>query len=138
MDGPLALGHGESILFVDDDSAVCRMAEEVLRRAGYLPHSFTSPLDALEKIKTDPQAFQVVVTDVSMPMMSGISLAQEVKRIAAGTPVILMSGFAGALSMEKLHGLGADLSLTKPLAARTLSEVVKAAIDLKSNSRSPT
>ena len=98
---PAAPGHGEHVLYLDDDEAITAVVEHVLRRAGYRVSCFQDALEALAAVRADPQAFDFVVTDFNMPRCSGLDVAQEVALIRPGMPVVISSGY---ISDELLAG----------------------------------
>ena len=119
---PLApQGNRERVLVVDDEEPLVRIATETLEELNYRPVGFTSSPAALEAFRADPSAFDVVITDERMPGMSGSNLIREVRRIRAGIPTMLMSGFIGGTVSSGAREAGADEVLQKPLSARELA-----------------
>ena len=86
-------GQGERVAYVDDDEVVLLMVERLLERAGYDVTAFARPEGLLEALEHDADCFDLLVTDYSMPGMSGIDLARAVRRLRPGLPVIVSSGF---------------------------------------------
>lgn len=131
-------GGGELVLFVDDERSICRVAELLLHRIGYKARTFELPADALAEFKQNPQRYAAVMTDLTMPGMTGITLAQEIKKTAPQMPVILTTGFSGKLSNEGLEAYGADALLAKPFnlpeLANCLSAVLGKAVGKMENS----
>jgi CheY-like chemotaxis protein len=80
------------ILYVDDDDSLLFLARRLLRRAGFDVVTSRNPDDALSQFRADPQRFDLVVTDVNMPGMSGIEMARELRALRSDLPVVLMSG----------------------------------------------
>ena len=92
---PLAIahrGHGESVLYIDDDDVMVVMVERLLERLGYVVTCLHDPVHAIEVVRVAPQAFDVVVTDLNMPELSGLDVARSLHRIRADLPVIISSG----------------------------------------------
>jgi PAS domain S-box-containing protein len=92
---PLAIarrGHGERVLYIDDDEVMVVMVERLLERLGYAVTCRHDPATALELVRAAPQAFDVVVTDLNMPELSGLDVARSLQRIRADLPVIISSG----------------------------------------------
>ena len=120
------VGHGqrggtETILLVEDEPAVRLFAERALQECGYRVLSFGDPMAALDAATGDPGAFDALVTDVVMPVMSGPVLAERIAAIRPGLPVLFMSGYeAGSLPA------GAPRPLAKPFSAFDLADVVGA------------
>jgi PAS domain S-box-containing protein len=90
--GSIPRGHGERVLYVDDDEVMALMVERLLTRHGYTVRSVCDPAEALAALRADPQAFDVVVTDYHMPGMSGMEFARAMLGIGAVMPRVLVSG----------------------------------------------
>jgi PAS domain S-box-containing protein len=121
-EAPLAPhGNRERVLVVDDEEPLVRIATETLEELNYRPVGFTSSPAALEAFRADPSAFDVVITDERMPGLSGSNLIRELRRIRAGIPTMLMSGFIGGTVSSGTRAAGADEILQKPLSARELA-----------------
>ena len=116
-------GEGR-VLFVDDEPAVVRMGEKLLGRLGYVVTTETSSPEALRRFRADPAAFDLVVTDQTMPEMTGEVLAQELRRIRDDIPVIVCTGFSKTFSRERARELGIDGYVMKPSLATDLGQVV--------------
>ncbi len=116
----VARGHGERIMYVDDEEAIVFVIVKMLRRIGYECEGYTSPLDALQAFRTTPYAFDAVVTDFSMPMMAGTLLARELERIRPSIPVIVSSGYTTE-EIETGTGTGVGAVLPKPVSIVELS-----------------
>src|SRR6185503_4764753 len=99
-------GSGETILLVDDEEPLVRLGEEALAELGYEPTGFTSAAAALEAFRAAPERFDIVLSDESMPDMTGSELAAEVRRLRPGTPVLLMSGFVTPALNARAQALG--------------------------------
>jgi CheY-like chemotaxis protein len=92
---PLAVahrGHGERVLYVDDDDVMGVMVERLLQRLGYAVTCLHDPARAVEVVSAAPHAFDIVVTDLNMPDLSGLDVARALQRIRADLPVIISSG----------------------------------------------
>ena len=92
---PLAIAHrgrGENLLYIDDDEVMIIMVERLLQRLGYVVTCLHDPMQAIEAVRAAPQAFDVVVTDLNMPELSGLDVARALHRIRADLPVIISSG----------------------------------------------
>ena len=101
-------GRGERILFLDDEEALGRLAHRLLERLGYRITSFTRWADALRVFQSDPAAFDLVLTDFSMPGVNGIEFAKKVLELRPGLPVILTTGYIDAddLALARRTGIG--------------------------------
>ncbi|MDB6093632.1 MAG: multi-sensor hybrid histidine kinase [Verrucomicrobia bacterium] len=116
----LMMGHGEKILVVDDEDLLLQVLVTAVTALGYAVESTPSPAAALAKIREDPPQFALVLTDQTMPGMSGLLLAGEIRKIRADLPVILMTGYSLALPPERVEAAGIRRLLLKPATLETL------------------
>ena len=116
-------GRGR-ILFVDDERMLCDMAEEMLRNLGYSPVACTDPLEALSRFQRDPSAFDLAVTDMTMPRMTGDSLARHFHALRPDLPVILCTGFSESLDEDRGRQLGLARVVRKPFAWADMSRIL--------------
>jgi len=122
------LGQGERILFVDDEEALAEMGRQMLERLGYQVTASASSLEALEIFKARPEEFDLVITDQTMPKLTGTRLAQEAVRIRPGIPIILCTGFSEQVSAEKAQTMGIRRFIMKPLEVREVAEAIRVAL----------
>ncbi|MBN1103017.1 MAG: response regulator [Deltaproteobacteria bacterium] len=127
-------GGSERILFVDDEEMIAEIGRGVLERLGYQVTSIISPLEALEAFKARPEGFDLMITDQTMPHMTGMFLAQEVMRVRPDIPVVLSTGYSELLTEAKLRGAGIRGLVIKPFVARELAVAVRKALDEKKGS----
>ena len=113
-------GHEERILLVDDEPALVRVWAAMLEQLGYRVRTSTNSLEALEAFRDNPRAFDLVITDQTMPDLTGEVLAQELLRLRPDLPVILCSGYSHTLNEEQERGVGVRAVLMKPVARRDL------------------
>ena len=125
---PLPTGD-ERILVVDDEAPIIQLEEALLKKLGYEVSSRTGSIDALEKFKMDPYAFDLVLTDMSMPNMTGEKLAREMIAIRPDIPVILCTGFSERLDEKKAEDIGVKDFLMKPIVNRDIAETVRKVLD---------
>jgi PAS domain S-box-containing protein len=125
---PLCTGTG-SILFVDDEEALVEVVGRMLESLGYNAVTRTSGVDALELFKTQPDRFDLVITDYTMPHMTGGELTKKLVRIRPDIPVILCSGFNETINEDTAKDAGAAMLLTKPLNLHGLANAVRTAVD---------
>jgi len=118
-------GGSECILLVDDEAVLAHMEQERLERLGYSVVVRTSGLEALEDFRAAPQRFDVVITDQTMPHMTGGDLAIAVRRIRPDVPIILCTGFSYSMTAEQAQALGIDAFLMKPLVTRDLALTIR-------------
>jgi len=120
-------GCGERILVVDDEPVLAALGDRLLRRLGYDPLVLTDAAEALMRLRE--HEFALVVTDLTMPIMSGIDLARGIWRVRPGTPVILTTGFSATLDKKTALDLGFSDLLIKPYNLQTLGQAVHRAIN---------
>ena len=123
VDGPLQRGS-ERLLFVDDEPAIMEMGTSILKRLGYKVTSQTDSVKALEVFRSSPDEFDLVITDYTMPKLTGLDFAREVLRIRPDIPVLLCTGFSEKLTPDSLKAPGMGL-LMKPYNMRQISEAVR-------------
>ena len=123
-DTPVPHGHGEHILFVDDEATLANLGQRMLERLGYVVTPKTSALEALAAMRAQPEAFALVITDLTMPVMDGAQLGGELLQLQPRLRVILTTGYSGVMTAEKVLKLGFQAILNKPSTARTLGETV--------------
>jgi len=123
LDDTLMQGSGR-VLFVDDEGPLVVIGQQVLEGLGYevVPH--TSGVEALAAFRAAPHRFDVVVTDQTMPHLTGEELARKMLRIRPDLPIILCTGFSYTMTAEKARALGIRKFLMKPVLARDLALVL--------------
>jgi len=114
------------VLFVDDESMLVALADEALVRMGFDVVALEDPVEALDRFREDPMGFDVVVTDMTMPRMSGLKLAESVRALNAGVPVILCTGFSNELVGRRHEEMGVSAVLFKPVPMKELAEAIHA------------
>ena len=117
-------GHGERILFVDDETIVGKSAEEYLKRLGYVVTRCEQSEDALERFRRAPHDFDLIITDWAMPGKSGTELLSEIQSIRKDMPMLLTSGYVGALVEKTATTMGIGEVLVKPVNPELLAQVV--------------
>jgi CheY-like chemotaxis protein len=130
VEEPLPKGT-ERILFVDDEEILVEMGKDVLEWLGYEVSATTSSLQALELFSTHPDRFDVVITDYTMPHMTGADLVKEMMRIRPDIPVILCTGFSERISEAKASDMGIRAFAMKPLNMRDIAETIRRVLDKK-------
>jgi PAS domain S-box-containing protein len=121
---PLTMGN-ERILFIDDEPVLANLAEKMLGSRGYSVVSSTNSIEALELFREDPHKFDVVITDMTMPGMTGDQLAQKIIAIRHDIPVILCTGYNEHISEQRAKEIGIREFILKPLDMRTLTETIR-------------
>ncbi|HWF59078.1 MAG TPA: PAS domain S-box protein [Nitrospira sp.] len=125
---PLSHGH-ECILFVDDEDSVIRLGSEMLESLGYYPVVCRTAAEALEVFQAEPKRFDLLITDRTMPGMSGNRLARECRRLRPDLPVILCSGSNGVTGQDDAISQGATECLLKPLMLLELAYAIRRALN---------
>ena len=123
------VGGEERILFVDDEEVLVDLGKNMLSGLGYRVEGRTSSLEALELFRTEPERFDLVITDMTMPNMTGLELAQELMRIRPNLPVILCTGFSELVTAERAKSLGLKEFIMKPVVLRQLAGAVRRSFD---------
>ncbi len=121
---PIPRGQGERILFVDDEEALASLGRQLLDRLGYQVTMTTSVLEAVAIVQAQAKPFDLVITDLAMPIMDGVKFGGQLLQMQPNLPIILTTGFSGLMNAEKIRGLGFRELLTKPVTARVLGETV--------------
>lgn len=127
------IGSG-NILLVDDEKDVLDLQKEILERAGYTVTARYNSLDALEAFQGSPWRYHLVITDQTMPHMTGIELSKEIQRIRPDIPIVLSSGYSKTIEENRSDMSGIKACLMKPLLRNELVEVVR---DLLDKTRTP-
>jgi CheY-like chemotaxis protein len=117
-------GHGERILFVDDESIVARSTEEFLKRLGYVVTRCEQSADALARFRRAPREFDLIITDWAMPGMSGTELVSAIHEVRPDIPMLLMSGFVDSTVQLAAKSLGIGEILIKPVNPELLAQAV--------------
>lgn len=124
-----APGGGERIAIVDDDESIAQLNLMALEQAGYRGSMFADAAGCLAALRADPRAFDLVLTDQTMPGMTGIELARELRGLGNAVPILLISGYTRLLNAEELGQIGRCAFLSKPFS---LEALLKTARDLLS------
>ena len=117
-------GRGERLLYVDDEAALVRLTMRVLHRFGYEVTGYTDPLQALDAFRSHPSDFDAVITDLSMPGISGFELARLVLEIKPDAVVVMTTGFVRAQDQERAFAMGIRALILKPDSVEELSDVL--------------
>jgi len=126
----LALPRGsETILLVDDEEYVLDMTRELLESLGYQVATRTSGVEAFRAFQANPQRFDLVVTDQTMPKLTGIDLATNIQALREDLPVILCSGFSAGMAQRKLGTTSIQTILNKPVLKHELAAAVRYTLD---------
>jgi CheY-like chemotaxis protein len=125
---PPAMGN-ERILLVDDELPIVESMRKILEFHGYHVTATTSSSEALEIFRRAPGDFDLVITDQTMPYMTGDHLVLELRRIRTDIPIVLCTGFSSMIDDGKARALGIDAFLMKPVLRREISETIRKVLD---------
>ena len=112
-------------MFIDDEPALAHLGQEMLTRLSYDVVASTSSLEALDIFCTAPQQFDLVITNQTMPQLTGETLSRELRHIRPDIPIILCTGFSHTMTADKASALGIDAFLMKPLTTRDLAAAIR-------------
>ncbi|HOW64172.1 MAG TPA: PAS domain S-box protein [Candidatus Paceibacterota bacterium] len=122
-------GSGQHVLVIDDEASLVLMGRKMLLRLGYRVTSCTSSIEALDLFRTRPQSFDLIITDQTMPRLTGCELIGKIREIEPHTPVVLMTGFHAGVTSEKLAALGIHHLMMKPYTMETLARMTHQALE---------
>lgn len=122
-------GRGR-ILFVDDEEPIVRLGEKMLGKLGYTVEGATNGEDALRAFRRDPQGFDLVITDQTMPGMTGENLVIAIRKLRGDIPAILCTGYSPNLGEDEARAIGIETFLMKPLEGGELGWAVARALSL--------
>ena len=115
----------ETVLFVDDEESIAEMTLQILKRLGYKVETKLSPVEALALFQSKPHAFDLVITDMTMPQMTGAKLSEKLKEVRSDIPVILCTGHSALIDEEKAKEMGIDAFVTKPIMMREFAKTIR-------------
>ncbi|MCD4719137.1 MAG: response regulator [Desulfobacula sp.] len=128
IEEPIPLGNNETILFIDDESFQTEAAEQLLPRLGYRVVTSNDSIKALNLFLNEKENFDLVITDMTMPKMTGKTLAKKILEIEPDIPVILCSGYSDDIHPDILKDIGIKEYLMKPIGMKDLAHAVKNAL----------
>lgn len=120
----IAAGNGERVLVVDDEEVIVSVTTQLLERMGYKPIPFHTGDEALRVFKKNPDAFDLVITDQTMPGLCGVDLCAEILKLRPSIPVILCTGFSPGLKQDQISKIGIGCVLSKPYTLEELCEAI--------------
>ena len=126
-----AMGGKESLLVIDDEPDITRMMEKYLTLFGYTVRVFAQSPEALEEFRAHPSEYDLVITDMTMPEMTGIELTQKILEIDPHKPVILCTGHSDEIDRDRATALGIRAYFEKPLAIDELLVTLRELLDAK-------
>jgi len=126
---PLPMGY-ERILLVDDEQPLVEIGKQMLERLGYKVDTRTSSIEALNLFKADPSRFDLVITDIVMPNMTGDKLADKLMGIRPDIPIVLCTGYSEKFTHKHASEKGIEAFLMKPLVMQDLASTVRQALSI--------
>ena len=123
----------QCILFVDDEPALVDMGQQRLSRLGYQVEGYTSSVKALSQFQANPSRYDLVITDMTMPIISGDRLARRLIEIRPDIPIILCTGYSRQISNERASACGIRSLLMKPITIKAMAETVKQVLSHKNS-----
>jgi len=119
----------ERVLFVDDEELLAEMGRDMLEDLGYQMTVTTSSSEALALFRTDPGRFDLVITDVTMPEITGVELAREMRAVRADIPIIMCTGFSHLVDADAAKTAGVMAFTMKPLTKQEIAKTIRTVLD---------
>jgi len=119
----------ETILFVDDEISIVKMVKRMFEHLGYNVETATTPQDALERFSLNPDHFDLIITDMTMPQMTGVKLSEKLMDIREDIPIIICTGHSALVDEEKAKDLGLAAYVTKPIDMQETAQTIRKVLD---------
>ncbi|HLP07025.1 MAG TPA: response regulator [Opitutaceae bacterium] len=126
---PAHHSRGERILHVDDEPTVTLAVQRVLQKLGYEVETFNNSVAALDRLRTAPGEFDLVLTDLMMPIVDGLEIAEAARILRPELPVVLLSAYTGAHSIAAMHASGVREIIAKPANVATIAASLRRALE---------
>lgn len=123
------LGGNERVLLIDDEKAVVKLEKQMLERLGYQVTAETSSSEVLNIFSSNPEAFDLVISDMAMPNMTGDQLARELLAVRPDIPIVICTGFSEKIDGERAHEIGVKGFLMKPVVKSEMAKMVRKVLD---------
>ena len=122
------------ILFVDDEESLVDLGKQFLECLGYRAVCVASPIEALEIFSRQPDSFNLVITDMAMPKMTGTGLARKILEIRPNMPIILTTGFGEQIAIgNRFTEIGIKVQLLKPVGLKDFAAAIRELLDRNSD-----
>ncbi len=122
-------GGNERILLVDDEKMIIKMEERILTRLGYKITGLTDSVKTLKIFKQNPEKYDLVITDMTMPNMTGTLLANEIKKIRPDIPIIICTGFSDQINKNTSQEFNIDCFIMKPIILNDIALAIRNVLD---------
>jgi CheY-like chemotaxis protein len=119
----------ESILLIDDEPFIIDVQQEIFERHGYTVRSFESSIDALNEFSARPDSYDIVMCDMTMPVMTGLALADKIRKIKSDIKIIICTGFSQLINADTYQNQGVDGFLMKPFKKQESLELIRDILD---------
>jgi PAS domain S-box-containing protein len=119
----------ETILFVDDEISIVKMVQRMFERLGYKVETATTPQDALERFSLNPDHFDLVITDMTMPQMTGVKLSKKLMAIREDIPIIICTGHSTLVDEERAKDLGLAAYVMKPIDLQQTAQTIRKVLE---------
>lgn len=119
----------ERILLIDDETSITRLVTQMLERLGYTVTAFNRSTDALKTFEADPHAFDLVITDMAMPVMTGDRLSREMLQLRPDLPIIMCTGFSSRISEKEAKAMGIKGYMMKPPVRSEITRLIRSVLD---------
>ena len=124
-------GGSERILVVDDEPPILKITQHILGALGYQVTTMGDSQEALARFQDDPDAFDLILTDLTMPKMAGDQMAEAMLSIRPDIPIILTTGYSHKLDEKKVTAMGIRSLVIKPVSRQTVATEVRRLLDMK-------
>ena len=125
-----SIPHGkDTILFVDDEESLVDMAKMMLINLGYTVEGCTNPIDALSLFEKNPDRFDLVISDMTMPKMSGVKLSEQLRGLRPDVPIIICTGHSSQIDEEKAIEIGISAYAMKPVTMSEIAKLIRTVLD---------
>jgi PAS domain S-box-containing protein len=121
----------ETILFVDDEISIIKMVQRMFEHLGYKVETATMPQEALDRFSLNPDHFDLVITDMTMPQMTGVQLSEKLMDIRPDIPIIICTGYSELVDEEKAKELGLAAYVMKPIDMQETAQAIRKILDKK-------
>jgi len=119
----------ETILFVDDEKSIVTIIGQMLERLGYKVETKQNPVETLKLFQSKPDEFDLVITDMTMPQMTGVKLSEKLKDVRSDIPVIICTGHSSLIDEEKAKKLGIAAYVMKPIVMSDIAKTIRKVLD---------